>query len=125
MSINITIAIDGGEGSTTISSAASASMSATSSQTPSLLTLATQTMDAGAAPSEMELSNMVGLSSLPIDRDASVAKAGDTSAGSAPSEMKLSGIAGIPSPPVEQNIPFVRVGDIAAGSAPNFPSTEH
>jgi hypothetical protein len=122
MSINITIAIDGEEKSTTVSSA---SMSATSSQTPSLLTLATQTMDAGAAPSEMELSNMVGLSSLPIDRHVSVAKAGDTSAGAAPSEMKLSDIAGIPSPPVEQNIPIVEVGDIAAGSAPNFPPMEH
>jgi hypothetical protein len=125
MSINITIAIDGEEKSTTVSSASSASMSATSSQTPSLLTLATQTMDAGAAPSEMELSNMADLSSLPIDRDVSVAKAGDTSAGAAPSEMKLLDIAGIPSPLVEQNIPIVEVGDIAAGSAPKFPPMEH
>jgi hypothetical protein len=122
MSISITITIDDGEESTTVSSA---SMSATSSQTPNLLTLAIQTMDAGAAPSEIELSNMVGLSSLPMDRNVSVAKTEDTSAGSAPSEMQLSGIAGLPSPPVEQNIPIVGVGDLAAGSAPKFPPTAH
>lgn len=123
MSITITITIDGGEVSTTTVSPQS--LTATSSQPPGLLTPATGTMDAGAAPGEVELSNMAVFSSPLMERNAPLANAGGMSAGSAPSGMELSGLAGLSSSFVEQNIPIGGVGDITAGSAPNSPPTEH
>ena len=112
MSINITISIDGGV------------VSATTVSPESMTATSPETTHAGAAPDEMELSRMVGVSNPSINQNVPVAKAGDISAGAAPSEIQLSRIAGLASPSVEQNIPIVEVGDIAAGSAPNFPPTE-
>lgn len=84
MSITITITIDGGEMSTT--TVAPQSMTAISPETPTPLTPAAGAMDAGAAPSEAELSGMVGLSSPPKNENVPVAaEAGDTAAGPAPS----------------------------------------
>jgi hypothetical protein len=74
MSITITITIDGKEVSGTT----------VSSQTPSVVTPTTNAIDAGAAPREMELSNMVGFSSPPMEQNIPIVNPGGTSAGAAP-----------------------------------------
>ena len=83
MSITITITIDGVKVSDTTVPAQS--ITAVSSHISAPYTSISETTDAGGAPSEMELSGMLGLPSESIEQPTSVGESGYTDAGAAPS----------------------------------------
>lgn len=119
MSITITITIDGGEGLTTISSA---SMLIAPVQAPPNLGVSShEEVDAGAAPSRMDLSESSGFASPPISSNAPEGVEEAIAAGAAPTETDLFPVAELPGSAITQTIPVTEADATDAGTAPSFP----